>query len=134
MNVRATLPLVLALAGSLCGIGCDASGSYRAVVREQVDAYTELEEILATVVDESSMEAAGAKLKERQAAFDAVVAKAQRLGKPSADVLEQISDDARRLLLVRERVQRQVRRILELPGGRDFLLKFAGVKSFLPPD
>lgn len=103
--------------------GCDSAAPYRAVVREQIAAYEEVESILAGVTDAASMQAAAPKLAERGDAIEATTEKARRLGRPTPDVMERIRPDIEKLAALRGRYDSQVRRIVALPGGADFLTK-----------
>jgi hypothetical protein len=114
-------------------LGCGPSASpYRAVLREQIAAYEEMVAILKGVTDSETMKAAQAKLEERLDAFDDIARRAQSLAQPvPADVVEELRDEQRRLVDMVPRVQGEVRRILSLTGGREFLQQFPSFRGLI---
>ncbi len=102
-----------------CGGRADVS-SYSAVYKEQIQAMQDLTEQLSTVQDEATMKAAAAELKKRFHLFEQVAKKAQALPQPSAEIKRQIEEELHPQQAV-DHYQKEVRRILGLPGGKDFL-------------
>jgi protein subunit release factor A len=106
--------------GMILVVGC--SPSYQTVQKEQISALKELTEILSTVKDQTTMEAARGELARRFDRFEQVAKKAKALPKPSAEVQRQLEEE---LGPQKERafdnLLKEVRRITALPGGEEFL-------------
>ena len=116
----------------LCLAGCsgrESASSYLAVFREQIQAMQELTDLLSTVKDESTMNAALAELKKRFQRYEKLSNKAKALPQPSEDIKHQIEEDLgpqmRRAGL---RYIEEGTRIGKLPGGEDFLKEMRKIK------
>ena len=113
------LPAIALIFLAGCGGRADVS-SYSAVYKEQIKAIQDLTEQLSTVQDEASMKAAAAELKKRFHLFEQVTRKAQVLPKPSEEVKRQIEEELHPQQAL-DGYRKEVRRIMGLPGGKDFL-------------
>lgn len=109
----------------MCGLvmmgGCSRTSAYRDVLSEQTSAFNETADILKTVTNEASMEAARAKLTELEIRFASISARAKGLGPPTEDVREALRDDYSGLELALTRLRSEVSRVRSLPGGAAFL-------------
>ena len=103
--------------------GCDGAAPYRAVVQEQIAAYEEVVQVLAGVSDGASMQAAAQKLADRGEAIEETVRKARRLGPPSQEVIARMRPETEKLIALRKEYDSQVGRIIDLPGGKEFLTR-----------
>lgn len=115
MKVGLHLVLVLGLAG------CNRSEQYAEIVREQAEAQRELTEILAAVKDEATMKSARTELRKRLGRFQHAQKKAQALSRPSEAVAAKLHEELGELDRSWSDLQREIRRIHELPGGQEFL-------------
>ena len=114
-----------ALATLVFFTGC-GSGPYADVLKDQLDAQKELTRILGTVTDEPSMAAAKQQLLKKYKAFERIREKALTLPKPSARVVKQLKEELGPQM--EESIydlQREIRRIKDLPGGKEFLDDFS---------
>ena len=105
--------------------GCTRDEDYLEVFRAQQANWKETADILATITDEKSMANAKASLEERSKNFEAISQKANALPKPPpASVLKRLEED--RFVMERsvQRLQDEVKRVRELPGGAEFLKQF----------
>jgi hypothetical protein len=101
--------------------GCDAAKPYRTVLREQTEAYTELERIYSSVTDQKSMAAASAKIAAQKESFEAIAKRAQKLPPPSENIQRELLEEAEQLRLALAKFNIQANRIKSLPGGPEFL-------------
>jgi hypothetical protein len=122
---RAGLALVLAVLS-----GCGKAEPYLAVARAQVRAQEELADLLATIQDRASMEAARPALREHFKRFEDIQEKARALPpRPPAGVNEQLQEElSERMQAVVRRLAQESARIGQLPGGPEFLKELAGLK------
>jgi hypothetical protein len=125
MRSRALSAIALIfLAG--CGGRADVS-SYSAVYREVIKAMQDLTEQLSSVKDEATMKAAGTELKKRFHLYEQVTKKAQALPKPSDEVKRQIEEELHPQQAL-DNYRKEVRRIMGLPGGKDFLEEMGNLR------
>lgn len=114
--------LILTLA-----VGCSRPRprDYLEVQRAQRDALHEMTKILANVTDKETMAEAGRQLGRRQAEFDAIPQRAAALPKPPPpEAIEMLRDELPLMQAATERLQDEVRRVGQLPGGPAFLKRF----------
>jgi hypothetical protein len=114
--------VLLAAAG--CG-GADRA-DYLKVFHDQRVALDEMADVLEKVQDAKSMDAARAELRSRTEQYEAVARRAKSLPAPSPEVVRRLEQEAFILQRAINRVQEQVRRVAELPGGEAFLKQFSG--------
>lgn len=117
-----TVLLILVAAG--CG-GATRS-DYLQVFHDQKESWDELADILETVQDEKTMQAARGELTTRFARFEAVARRAKALPPPPADVLGRLEEERFVMQRATERLHGEVRRVQQLPGGEAFLKEFSG--------
>ncbi|MFO0966789.1 MAG: hypothetical protein U0793_14545 [Gemmataceae bacterium] len=117
------LPLLLLW---LCA-GCSREASYRAVVEEQIAAWKEMTQLLETVKDQPSMEAARARLQALSARYGSIAERARKLGRPGPEIQESLQGEIERLGLVLREARREMSRIRDLPGGVAFLEELDGL-------
>jgi hypothetical protein len=116
-RVGPMLIFLLPLAG--CG-----SARYEDLAREQTELNEGVLKLWTGVTDEATMTAAGPKLIADYRRLNALSREAKRLGKPPAAVNDELGEKyGRRLQDAVNQILEEQRRILELPGGRDFLKK-----------
>lgn len=125
MVARLGLIVLAALAG-----GCDSASPYRTTLRDQTGAVEELAKILSTITDQASMKAARAQLDTRFDNFESIGKRAQKMPRPTQDIMRQVQEDGEKLREALEKVREQVRRIQVLPGGPEFLGSFERMKGF----
>jgi hypothetical protein len=111
--------------------GCDGTGAYRAVLRDQINALRETEQILANITDPATMESARVRLEKNHYLFEDIKERAQALPPPSAEVVDRLKEDAPQFQEALNRVQMEVRRVRGLPGGAEFLSKLDTAAGFL---
>lgn len=102
--------------------GCNRTAQYAEVVREQAQAFRELTEVLSTVTDEATMKSARGELRKRWDRFQQVQKKAKALSKPSEGVEIKLHEELGELDRSWSDLQRELRRIQDLPGGHEFLM------------
>ncbi len=112
--------------------GCDAAAPYRSALRDQTKAIGDLEKILSTVTDQSSMRIARAKLADRFEDFESIRARAVKLTPPDRDIMTQVQEDGEKARTAMEKLLEQIRRVQGLPGGPEFLESFEGSRGLLP--
>lgn len=123
MTRAARLAAVLLLGAMSCvATGCDAARSYRAVMRDQVAAMRETEDILAGIKDQASMEAARERLRAHLEGFEEITQRARALPPPSEEIGARLGVEAAQIQEALKGVQSQVSRIqTKIPGGEAFL-------------
>jgi len=107
------------LACFLCA-GCSKPDPYLAVVDKQVANWNEMADILATATDPESMKAAEAKLAGRVRKFQEVESDRKFLAPPDDAAAARILAQKDRMQAAVNRVQTEMRRIRDLPGGPEF--------------
>ena len=116
---HAALAIVLI---SLAGCGSDSASPYMAIFQEKINELQELTEVLSTVKDESTMEAARSEWKTRSRRFEQQAEKNREVPRPSAAVKRKVEEElAPQFNRAMEKLQAEVRRIKDLPGGEEFL-------------
>ncbi|MBI3407144.1 MAG: hypothetical protein HY040_02155 [Planctomycetes bacterium] len=110
------------IAASCVAGGCDGARSYRAVMRDQIAAMGETEEILAGIKDQATMEAARDRLRAHLESFEEIKQRALALPSPSEEISASLGPEAARIEKAIKGVQSQVGRIqAKIPGGEAFL-------------
>jgi hypothetical protein len=101
--------------------GCSQESPHEAVARELISFREELVDLLATVKDRASMDAALVKLKQLEPRAEALSRKAKALPPPSSEVRERLQERfVARMGELQGKIQDEIRRIRELPGGETF--------------
>src|SRR5262245_6288137 len=95
--------------------------SFGEVLRDRLALWRRTVEILAAVQDRASMDAAVKELAQAQASLREIEARQDKLGRPPPAVEAELQRGlGRRLGELKGRREREVRRILALPGGPEF--------------
>jgi hypothetical protein len=119
---RLAVLVVLSAAG--CG-GADRA-DYLKVFHDQKVALDDMADVLEKVQDAPSMDEARAELRSRAEQYESVARRAKALPPPPADVVRRLEEESFILQKAINRVQEQVRRVQQLPGGEAFLKQFSG--------
>lgn len=98
-------------------VGCGPDQRHREVVERQAEHWNEVADILASIRDEPSVEAAEGKLAECSFRFQAIVRKAKALPKPDAEVRSALAVPLDKLQGAMNRTARETTRIKALAGG-----------------
>jgi len=107
---------------SSAGCGSDSPSAYVAIFQEKINELQELTEVLSTVKDESTMEAARSEWKKRSRRFEEQAEKNKELPKPSAAVKRKVEEElGPQFNRTMKDLRAQVKRIKDLPGGEEFL-------------
>jgi len=109
------LPFIVALAG------CNSAEPYLEVARQQQANWDEMTKVLESVTDEKSMEAARERFEELTVRGQTLSRRVKAMPKPSPEILEQLHDHSRSLQRSVNRVQEELARVRQLPGGPEFL-------------
>ena len=115
------MPVFLLLPMPALLVGCDQAAEYRAVLHDQIAALQATEQILASITDAPTMEAAKVRLEAEQAWFEEIKERGLALPPPSQAVLASLKTEAAGLQDALGRVHSQVRRVEKLSGGARFL-------------
>ena len=83
----ACLTLTLILLG-----GCESKPTHESVTQETVDKMEEMVEVMKGIKDEASAKAARPKMEQIKKDMEAIKAKSQALGEPSADVKKKLAE------------------------------------------
>jgi hypothetical protein len=109
----------------LLAAGCARDEDYFDVMREQRAAWKEMADILETVKDEKSLVGAQKTLAGKSEKYAAIARKAKALpNPPPPGVAERMNEQKFVMEEAVKRLQTEVKRVGELPGGKDFLKQF----------
>lgn len=112
----------IALALSLAGVGgCNRAEPYLEVFRQLRATWEETATLLAGITDAESMEAAKDRFAELTVRAQDVARKAQKMGRPPDDVLEQLAEQRDGMQRAVNRVMTEIARVRRLPGGEEFV-------------
>jgi hypothetical protein len=106
------------------GAGCTRDEDYYDGVRAQRAAWKEVTDVLVTIKDETSMAAAKDALDEKARKCEEIAKKNRALPRPSAEVQARMREDSFLMEGVLKGLQRETKRVAELPGGKEFLKQF----------
>ncbi len=119
----------LLLAGLLAMAGCTGPADYLEVARAQQKAMEEVTNVLRKIDNEKDMAAARDELEERFARYDAIARKARDLPKPAPpEVGERMQEEGFERAIAA--MQREISRVRNLPGGKEFFDQFKGRTLF----
>ena len=104
--------------------GCAKEEDYHEIVRQQRAARKEVKDILATIKDGPSMAAAKRTLDENVQKYEAIASKARAMPRPSPEIEQRLREDAYLMEGVMKGLQMEVKRVSDLPGGREFWKHF----------
>lgn len=95
---------------------------YLIIFRDRIKAEEELAAILARVRDAATMKMAQRELQDKYQRFEAIKAKAKALPPPQGDVQAFLQIEVEEgMQRAQMETRREVQRILQLPGGKEFL-------------
>jgi len=107
--------------------GCNPAAPYLELSGEQHAAWEATTEILVSIKDAASMEEAKDSLAQHMAKCQSVVRRVRALPRPSSEILMQLEDQRDKLERAANRLQREVARVRELPGGAELLKDVAEI-------
>ena len=77
---------------ALVACGCDSKPTHESVTKERIDKVQELADVLKTIKDEASFEAAKPKLEKLKKEVDELKKKTDALGKPPPEVVKKLEE------------------------------------------
>jgi cytochrome c556 len=120
-RVRAVMAVIAAaLLAAVLG-GCNRAEPYLDVFRQLQATWEETAKLLAGVTDAESMEAAKDRFAELTVRAQSVARKAQAMGRPPDEVLEQLAEQRDGMQRAVNRVMAEIARVRQLPGGDEFV-------------
>jgi hypothetical protein len=101
--------------------GCDRGETYLEIARAQQAAWDETADVLASITDAASMEAARDRFAELTVKGQTLARRAKAMPRPSDRILEQLEEERGKMERAANRMRAEVNRVRQLPGGAEFL-------------
>ena len=120
-RVLAVIPVIALALLPVLVVGCNRAEPYLEVFRQLRSTWEETAKLLESVTDAESMEAAKDRFAELTVRAQSVARKAQALGRPPDDVLEQLAEQRDGMQRAVNRVMAEIARVRRLPGGDEFV-------------